>query len=111
MTLRTPNFGPHAGLLCTVDEDGTLTPVGEPEDSASAAPPVLLPTVGQSQSGNVSTSGELDGPDTRGNREQMRQSLIRTYGEQYAGWAAEKANNAVRNWDRGVRSGRIARKE
>lgn len=112
MTLRTPHFGPLAGQLCEVMTDGSLRPVGPlPEDSGGVAPPVCLPDVPDIRPGPISCSGEIAGYDTRGSRDGMVSSIVRNHGEQHRAWAEAKASAATRNWDRGIRSGRIARKE
>jgi hypothetical protein len=105
VTFRTPHFGPLAGVLCRVLDDGTLEPAPPPGSGAFA---VALPT-GEAATGNGWQEGEIDGPDTRGNRAALEHSIVASHGEQYREWARSKAERAVTNWDRGVRSGRIQR--
>ena len=112
MRHRTPHTGPHAGRLCVVAEDGTLTPCA-PVDSANAAPAVALPSF---YTGGIITDGDLvpagllcgepAGYDTRANRDKFARML------EDNGFAnpAERAAEIVRRWDRGLRSGSIARK-
>lgn len=106
MSYRRPHFGPYAGQLCRV-VDGELVPV--PESTRQLEPPVVLPPDDGRVAGPIQCEGEIAGPDTRGNREAMVRSIVEQHGEAYRGWARSKAENAVRNWDRGVRTGRIQR--
>lgn len=107
MRHRTPHTGPHAGRLCVVAEDGTLTPCA-PVDSARAAPAVALPrmVVGDDLVPAGLLCGEPAGYDTRRNRDKFARML------EDNGFAnpAERAAEIVRRWDCGLRSGSIARK-
>lgn len=110
MRLRTPHFGPFAGRLCREDEAGGLVPLDEPAGDPPPPPVLLPPESAPAPSGlGLEIAGEISGPDTRGNRDAMVESVVRHHGEQYRAWARAHADTAVSNWDRGVRTGRIAR--
>ena len=112
MTLRTPHFGPLAGQICVVNDDGSLSPLPPtPPGVTASGPPVCLPDVPDIGPHAVSGDGEIAGHDTRGNRERMVRSIVEQHGPEHAAWARSKAETAVRTWDRGVRTGQIARKE
>lgn len=103
MRYKTPHFGPFAGRLCRVLEDGRLEPV--PEPNCSVLQPTL-PELGRPGRETIEP-GEIAGYDTRGSREQLRRQIVESGGSE--AWANEKAANAVANWDRGIRAGSIAR--
>ena len=109
MILRTPHFGPHAGRLCVVRDDGKLEPVPEAPPSGGG-PPVCLPDVPDVTPGVVSGPGEISGYATRDSRDRMIRSIVEHHGTEHAEWAARKVENAVRTWDSGIRDGRIARR-
>ncbi len=107
---RTPHFGPHAGRLCE-EVDGELVPLPDlVVPSRLVGPAVALPAVPDGpRLGEGVNAGEIAGPDTRRNRAALVDSIVRHHGEQYRGWAEQKAANATQAWDRGVRDGSIRR--
>jgi hypothetical protein len=104
-----PHIGPYAGRACYRHEDGTLELAPE-VDSAHAPFAVALPAIPDGPLlGEGVNAGEIAGPDTRGNRGKLVESIVRNHGEQFRAWAEQKAQNATRAWDRGVRDGSIRR--
>lgn len=73
---------------------------------------VALPEAPDVRPGFVSGHGELDGiRPTRDSRDMMAQRILRhTDGSDAArAWVESKCGTAAKNWDRGVRAGRIKR--